>query len=92
MSLNQYRCNVRGLYLMDFLNYPPVNIAELGDPSNPFVHLMIIAQDRRYCTMDFNVRDRSAVPFFIVESNESLIKMEFASPFLDRNTSLRVIL
>jgi len=92
MKHNQYRCNVRGLYLMDFLSYSPVDIADLGNPGNPFIHLFIAVHYWWYCTLSFNVRDRSAVPFFFVESDEQLIKMEFVSPFHDRDTSLRVIL
>jgi len=93
MNPNQYRCNVRGLYLMDFSDYSPVKVTNLGSPGYPIVHLMINAQDLWYCTINFNSKDKEAIPSFTVTLYQPLlIRMQFASPFHDRKTSLRVIL
>ena len=91
MKHNQYRCDVKGLYLMDLLSSPSVYVLDFGNPDSSFLELMILAEDLWHCTITFNDTDEEEMPDFYVTQGDSWFKIGIISaPFDDKNSILRV--
>ena len=93
MKHNQYRCNVKGLYLIDFLNYRPVSVLDFGNADDSFFELMILVRDLWHCTITFNDTDEEEIPYFYVTSDDSWFEIGvILTPFDDKNSNLWVVL
>ena len=91
MKRNKYRCNVRLLYLIDFLNYQSVDVLDFGKPYDSLFELMIVVEDVWHYTIYFNVTNKKVKLDFYDTSELPAAKIGYVeTPLDDRNTILGV--